>query len=193
MLILDLIIATPLLYFGYKGAVNGLVKEVLNIVGIILAIFLTFNYLDAFTGLIAPMFEEGASYVPFVSGVILFIGTLGVVAIVAYATKELLKAVKLSIVNRILGGAFGALKSGLVVSAILLLLAGFNVPSDEAREQSYLYPAVIYLAPLTYNAVALVYPGAENYSQTLKENIGEYNPLENIPFLNELQNDNQDN
>ncbi|MFD2531153.1 CvpA family protein [Gracilimonas halophila] len=193
MLILDLIIATPLLYFGYKGAVNGLVKEVLNIVGIILAIFLTFNYLDAFTGLIAPMFEEGASYVPFVSGVILFIGTLGVVAVIAYATKEFLKAIKLSIVNRILGGVFGALKSGLVVSAVLLLLAGFNVPSDEAREESYLYPAVIYLAPLTYNTVALVYPGAENYSQTLKENIGEYNPLENIPFLNELQNDNSDN
>ncbi|MCH2449307.1 MAG: CvpA family protein [Gracilimonas sp.] len=193
MLILDLIIGIPLLYFGYKGAVNGLVKEVLNIVGIILAIFLTFNYLDAFTGLIAPIFEEGASYIPFISGGILFIGTLGVVALVAYATKELLKAVKLSMVNRILGGAFGALKSGLVVSAVLLLLAGFNVPSDEAREESYLYPAVIYLAPLTYNAVALVYPGAENYSQTLKENIGEYNPLENIPFLNELQNDNPDN
>lgn len=193
MLILDLIIGIPLLYFGYKGAVNGLVKEVLNIVGITLAIFLTFNYLDAFTGLIAPMFEEGASYVPFVSGVILFIGTLAVVAIVAYTTKELLKAVKLSMVNRILGGAFGALKSGLVVSAVLLLLAGFNVPSDEARNESYLYPAVIYLAPLTYNAVALVYPGAENYTETLKENIGEYNPLENIPFLNELQNDNQDN
>lgn len=193
MLILDLIIGIPLLYFGYKGAVNGLVKEVLNIAGIILAIFLTFNYLDAFTGLIAPIFEEGASYIPFISGGILFIGTLGVVALVAYTTKELLKAVKLSMVNRILGGAFGALKSGLVVSAVLLLLAGFNIPSDEARDESYLYPAIIYLAPLTYNTVALVYPGAESYSQTLKENIGEYNPLENIPFLNELQNDNPDN
>lgn len=190
MLILDLIIAIPLLYFGYKGAANGLVKEVLNIVGIILAIFLTFNYLDAFTGILAPMFEEGASYVPYISGVILFIGTLGVVALVAYATKELLKVVKLSLVNRILGGAFGALKSGLVVSAVLLLLAGFNIPSDEAREDSYLYPAVIYLAPITYNAVALVYPGAENYSETLQANIGDYNPLQNIPFLNELQNDN---
>jgi len=76
-----------------------------------------------------------------------------------------------------------------VVSAVLLLLAGFNVPSDEARNDSYLYPAVIYLAPLTYNAVALIYPGAENYSETLKQNIGEYNPLQNIPFLNELQNE----
>lgn len=187
MLILDLIIAVPILYFGYKGAVNGLVKEVLNIVGIILAIFLTFNYLDAFTGIVAPLFEDGASYVPFVSGAILFIGTIGVVALIAYGTKEFLKAVKLSLVNRILGAAFGALKSGLVVSAVLLLLAGFNVPAEDARNDSYLYPAVIYLAPLTFNGVALIYPGAENYTETLKANIGEYNPLENIPFLNDSE------
>ncbi|WP_020403479.1 CvpA family protein [Gracilimonas tropica] len=192
MLILDLIIAAPMVYFGYKGAVNGLVKEILNIVGIILAIFLTFNYLDAFTDIIAPIFEEGASYVPFISGVILFAGTLAVVALIAYATKEFLKAIKLSSINRILGAIFGALKSGMVVSAILLLLAGFNIPSDQAREESYLYPYVIYLAPFAYNGVALVYPGAEDYTQTLKKNIGDYNPLENIPFLNELkdQNDN---
>ncbi|MBO6584848.1 MAG: CvpA family protein [Gracilimonas sp.] len=189
MLILDLIIATPILYFGYKGAVNGLVKEVLNIVAIILAVFLTFNYLDAFTGIIAPLFDEGASYVPFVSGAILFIGTIGIVALIAYGTKELLKAVKLSMVNRILGATFGALKSGLVVSAVLLLLAGFNVPGEQARNESYLYPYVIYLAPLTYNGVALVYPGAENYTETLKANISDHNPLENIPFLN----DNTDN
>ncbi|HBQ59743.1 MAG TPA: CvpA family protein [Balneolaceae bacterium] len=195
MPILDLIIATPILYFLYKGAVNGFVKEVLNIVGIILAIFLTFNYLDAFTGIIAPIFEEGASYVPFLSGVILFVGTLAVVALIAYGTKEFLKAVKLSFVNRILGASFGALKSGMVVSAILLLLAGFNIPKDEARQDSYLYPYVIYLAPFAYNGVALIYPGAENYTETLKKNIGKYNPLENIPFLNELQEQkaNQDN
>lgn len=185
MLILDLIIATPILYFGYKGAANGLVKEVLNIVGIILAIFLTFNYLDAFTGILSPMFDEGASYLPFVSGAILFIGTIGIVALIAYATKELLKAVKLSTVNRVLGAAFGGLKSGLVVSAILLILAGFNVPGEDARNKSYLYPAVIYLAPMVYNGVAVIYPGAENYTETLKENIGDHNPLENIPFLNE--------
>ncbi len=184
MPVLDLIIAVPILYFGYKGAVNGLVKEVLNIAGIILAIFITFNYLDVFTGIIAPFFEEGASYVPFISGAMLFIGTVGIVALIAYATKELLKAVKLSTVNRLLGAVFGALKSGLIVSAVLLLLSGFNTPSEQARNESYLYSGVIYLAPFTYNGVAMIYPGAENYTETLKKNIGAYNPLENIPFLN---------
>lgn len=185
LIILDLIIAVPILYFAYKGAVNGLVKEVLNIVGIILAVFITFNYLNAFTEIIAPMFEEGASYVPFVSGAILFIGTLVAVAAIAYATKEFLEAVKLGMVNRILGGAFGALKSGIVVSAFLLLLAGFNVPAKEARDESYLYPYVIYLAPWTYNSVALIYPGAEDFSETLQENLKDYNPIENLPFLND--------
>lgn len=184
MLILDLIIVTPILYFGYKGAVNGLVKEILNIVGIILAIFITFNYLDAFTGIIAPLFDENASFVPFVSGALLFIGTLAIVALIAYGTKEFLKAIKLSLVNRILGAVFGGLKSAMVVSAVLLLLAGFNVPGEQARNESYLYPYIIYVAPVTYNTIATVYPGAENYSKTLKENVGNYNPLDNLPFLN---------
>lgn len=188
MLILDLIIAVPILYFAYKGAVNGFVKEVLNIVGIILAIFITFNYLDAFTGIIAPLFEEGASYVPFVSGALLFIGTLGVVALIAYGTKEFLKAVKLSTVNRILGAVFGGLKSAMVVSAIFLLLAGFNVPGKEARDESYLYPYIIYVAPAAYNTIAVIYPGAENYSKTLQENLENYNPIENLPFFNSEDN-----
>ena len=184
MLILDLIIGIPILYFAYKGAMNGLIKEVLNIVGIILAVFLTFNYLDVFTAIIQPMFEEGSLYVPFISGAILFTGTLLVVAGIAYATKELMEAAKLGAVNRILGGVFGALKSGIVLSAVLLLLAGFNIPSDQARQDSYLYPYVIYLGPWTFNSVAFIWPGAEDYTETLKANLNDYNPAENIPFLN---------
>ncbi|MFN1835578.1 CvpA family protein [Balneola sp. MJW-20] len=184
MLILDLIIGIPILYFAYKGAMNGLVKEVLNIIGIILAVFLTFNYLDAFTDIINPLFNEGSPYVPFISGAILFTGTLLVVAAIAYGTKELLEAVKLGIVNRFLGGVFGALKCGIVVSTVLLLLAGFNIPSDQSRSDSYLYSYVIYLGPWTYNTVALVYPGAEDYTKTLRANLDKYNPAENIPFIN---------
>jgi membrane protein required for colicin V production len=185
MLILDLIIAIPLLYFAYKGAVNGLIKEVLNIVGIVLAVFITFNYLDMFTGLIGPMFEEGASFVPFISGTILFVGTLAIVAAIAYGTKEFLKAIKLSSVNRILGATFGILKSSIIVSTVFLLLSGFNIPAEETRKESYLYPAIIYVAPFAYDSVALIYPGAETYSETLKKNVGSYNPLDNIPFLND--------
>jgi len=193
MEILDLIIAVPLLYFAYKGAVNGLIKEVLNIVGITLAIFLTFKYMDALSVLIEPFFEdEAAAYIPFLSAALLFIGTLCVVGLIAYLTKELLKAVKLSAVNRTLGALFGILKSGMIVSTILLLLAGFNIPKEEVRDNSILYPYIIYLGPWTYEAVAFIYPGAEGYTETIQENLSKYNPVNNLPFMNETKdlNDN---
>ena len=194
MHILDLIIAIPLLYFGYKGAVNGLVKEVLNIVGITLAVFLTFKYMDALSVIIRPFFEdESATYIPFLSAAILFLGTLIIVAIIAYLTKEFLKAVKLSTVNRALGALFGVLKSGMVVSTVLLLLAGFNAPKQEVRDSSMLYPYVIYLGPWAYEAVAFIYPGAEGYTETLEENLSKYNPVNNLPFLNNINTDDNGN
>lgn len=183
---LDLLIAIPLLYFIYKGAVNGIVKEILNIVGITLAVFLTFNYMDAFSIIIAPFFEESASsYIPFLSAAILFIGTLTVVAIIGYLTKEFLKAIKLSTVNRVLGALFGLIKSGLIVSTILLLAAGFNIPKEEVRNESILYPYIIYLGPWAYDAVAVIYPGAESFTDTIQENLSNYNPIDNLPIIND--------
>jgi membrane protein required for colicin V production len=186
MHVLDIIIAIPLLYFIYKGLMNGIVKEILNIVGIILAIFLTFNYMDVLSGIVAPFFEENASpYIPFISAAVLFIGTMLIIALINYLTKELLKAVKLSTVNRVLGGLFGLLKSGLVISTILLLAAGFNIPKQEVRDESMLYPYIIYLGPWAYEAIAIIYPGAEGYTETIKENLSNYNPIDNLPIIND--------
>jgi len=185
MSLIDLIIGIPLLYFGYKGAVNGIVKEVLNIVGIILAVFLTFKYMDVLSVIIAPMFAEKSPYIPFVSGSILFLGTMIAVAAIAYATRKTLEAAKLSIVNRVFGAAFGVLKSSMVVSAVLLLLAGFNLPGDQTRDESLLYPYVIYVGPLTYDALSALYPGASSYTETIKRILNNYNPVENLPLLDQ--------
>lgn len=179
----DIIIAIPVLYFGYKGAVNGFVKEILNIVGITLAIFLTFNYMDAFGNIIAPFFEDTPEYIPFASGVILFLGTLIIIAVIAYLTKKFLEAVKLGAVNRVVGALFGALKASMIVSAALLLISGFNVPAEETREDSLLYDYVIQVGPAAYETIAFIYPGAEGFTETIQENINKYNPAETLPIL----------
>ena len=186
MEIIDFIIAVPLLYFAYKGAMNGIVKEILSIVGIILAVFLTFRYMDALSILIEPFFEDAAAYIPFLSATVLFIGTLSIIALIAYLTKELLKTVKLNAVNRVLGAAFGILKSGMVISTVLLLMAGFNIPKEEVRDKSLLYPYIIYLGPWAYNAIAIIYPGAKGFSENLRENLSKYNPVDNLPFLKDV-------
>lgn len=183
MNLLDLIIMLPLLYFSYRGFVNGIIKEVLSIVGIILAVFLTFEYMDPFSALVRPFFKEGDSFIPFVSGAILFIGIVATVQLVAFLSKKFLEAINLNFINRLSGMAFGFLKSGILVSAILLLLAGFNQPSEEARENSLTYSTIIYIAPLTYDMVATIYPGAENFTETIQNTLDEYNPIRNFPTL----------
>ena len=183
MNIVDLVIAVPLLYFGFRGAMNGIVKEVLNIVGLLLAVYLTFTYMDALSGVLAPLFEEKNPYIPFLSGTILFIGTLLVVALIGYLLKKTLEAANLSTMNRVLGLCFGVLKSGIAVSSLLLLLAGFNFPDKEARDTSFLYKYVIQIGPFTYNTIAAIAPGASSYTETIQEILKEYNPVENLPII----------
>lgn len=182
MNILDFLILLPVAFFAYRGFANGLIKEVFSIVGIVLAVFLTFQYMDEAGDYIQPFFEQDAAYVPFVAALLIFIGTLIIVNVVAYVSKKVLETIQLSIINRTAGLAFGALKCGIVISALLLVAAGFNLPSQEVRDESASYPYIIYLAPWAYDTVASVYPGAEDFTKTVRETIEKHNPIENFPF-----------
>lgn len=188
MNLLDFVILIPIAYFCYRGFVNGIIKEVFSIIGIILGVFLTFQYMDPVSAAIKPFFEEGASFIPFISAIIIFVGTLSLVHLAAFLSKKFLETIQLNFVNRIAGAGFGFLKSGIVISAVLLILAGFSIPSQEARQDSATYSYVIYLAPWAYDTVAAVYPGAEDFTTTIQKTLEQYNPIENFPFLEQQSN-----
>ncbi|MGD8426924.1 MAG: CvpA family protein [Balneolaceae bacterium] len=190
MNLLDFLILLPIAYFCFRGFMNGLIKEVLSIVGIILAVFLTFQYMEQVGTIIRPFFADKASFIPFVSGLIIFVGTLAIVNLAAFISKKFLETVKLNFINRLGGLAFGFLKSGIIVSALLLILAGFNIPSSQSREESVSYSYIIYLAPWAYDTVAAIYPGAEDFTTTVRKTLKQYNPIENFPFLDKEKNRN---
>lgn len=190
MNLLDILILLPIAYFCYRGFMNGVIKEVLSIVGIILAVFFTFQFMEPVGNIISPLFEDQSSIIPFVSGLIIFIGTLAIVNLVAYLSKKFLETVKLNFINRLAGVGFGFLKSGIVISAILLILAGFNMPAQQAREDSLAYPYIIYLAPWSYDAVASIWPGAENFTNTVENTLKQYNPIKNFPLLERNEDSN---
>ena len=183
--IVDIVIGVPLLFLAYKGAVNGIVKEILNIVGLVLAVYITFNYMDIAATYVAALFEDGTqSFIPFLAGALLFIIVLSIISLIAYWTREWLDAVKLGTVNRFLGSLFGMFKGAILMSAIFLLLAGFQVPREDLREQSILYPYVIQAAPVSYNVITAVYPGAENFTDTIRKTLENYNPVDKLPVIN---------
>ena len=188
MTLLDFLILLPIAYFCYRGFSNGIIKEVLSIVGIVLAVFLTFQYMEPVGNIISPLFEERASVIPFASGLIIFLSTLAAVHLVAYLSRKFLETIKLNFVNRLAGAAFGFLKSGIVISAALLILAGFSIPSQQARQDSATYSYVVHLAPWAYDTVATFYPGAEDFRSTIEKTLEQYNPIENFPILEKNRN-----
>jgi membrane protein required for colicin V production len=177
MNLLDILIFIAILYFCYRGVRNGLVWELLGIASIIVAVFLTFHYMDAAAGYIRPYINGDPNYLPFIAGAIIFLGTLLVLQIIALFMKRFLEIIRFNTVNRILGLFFGLLKGGIIVSALLLLLAGFNQPSIQARENSVSYSYVIYLAPWAYDFVA-----NQNFSRTIQVTLSKYNPIKNFPI-----------
>jgi membrane protein required for colicin V production len=177
MNILDLLILIPILYFCYRGVRNGFIGEVLGIAAIILAIFLTFHFMDGLAGLISTFIHGNPNYLPFVAGAIIFLGTLILLQILALWIMRFLKFIRLNTLNRTLGFFFGLFKGAIIVSAVLILLAGFNQPSQRARNHSVSYSYIIYLAPWAYNTIS-----GKNFSATIHNTLQKYTPIKNFPI-----------
>src|SRR5690625_2311076 len=102
MNLLDILILIPILYFCYRGIRNGIVGEILGIIGIVAAVFLTFRFMEQLANLLASLMGKSPDYLPFVAAALIFIGTLIVVHILISLIREILKFIKLNALNRIL-------------------------------------------------------------------------------------------
>lgn len=180
---LDWIIVLPLLYFAFTGFKNGLVKEVFSIAGIVVGVFLAFNYMEPFGMILQPLIGKELVSMPLVAGSLIFLMILLITHLTAFLIKKFLEKIYFNIPNRVLGMAFGALKSGLIISTILIIMAGFDLPSKEVRDRSVTYPVVLSLAPVAYDLIATVYPGADNFTDTIQKSLDEYNPLKQSPVF----------
>ncbi|MEX1014893.1 MAG: CvpA family protein, partial [Candidatus Paceibacterota bacterium] len=133
MSLIDIIILVPLLFLGFRGFKNGLVREIFGLVGLVLAIFFSFQYMAEFATLIREQLYTKSPYVPYFSFGILFLLVLLFVQVIIFFTESLLKIAFLSLPNRLLGSLFSAFKAALVISIILLLFSGFALPDEETR------------------------------------------------------------
>lgn len=179
MNLLDLIILLPIAYFAYKGVKNGLIGELLGIIGIIVAVYLTFEYMDKGAAL-ASSFLGGQPdmTLTFIAALFIFIATLILAQLINYFSRKFFQFVKLQSLNRILGGCFGLIKGAIIVSVVLLIFAGFQIPSKKMRAKSATYSYVVKVAPRAYNLVA-----SQDFVQTIEQTFDI--SVEDFPILNE--------
>lgn len=182
MNLLDIVIIVPIGFITYMGFAKGFVREVFNIAGVIIAIFITFEYMGPVAGFLAP-FVDNKDAATITAGISLFIMSIVLVQAGVMWIESVLDVIHLSILNKLAGLIFGFAKSAILVSAVLLLLTGINMPSEENREYSVTYPYIIKAAPLAFDFIATLYPGTEGFIETIERNLQENNPLQNLPIF----------
>ena len=106
------------------GLLKGLVREVFALVGVVLGIALAL-LLAPRLGLALERWIEipSASYAAAL--LLVFVLTLGAVALAAHLVTKLIEIAQLGFVNRLLGGAFGILRGGLIGLVLVLGLTLF--------------------------------------------------------------------
>lgn len=182
MNLLDLIIVVPIGYYAYKGFMRGFVQEFFSVAGLVIAIYITFSYMGPISGFLRPFvkdFDKAALF----TGIVIFFITLVAIKVTAMWLERTFTYARLGIVNAAFGALFGGLKSALLISAFMILLAGFDVPDDDARENSASYPIIITIAPAAFNLIATVYPQALNFVDTIEKTIKENNTLRTLPIF----------
>ncbi len=183
MNLLDLFILLPFALFAFQGFRNGVVREILTIAGVILAVYMAFLYMDATANVIEPLLNQSRDVAVIIAGFGIFFLIFILVLLGAELINKFLILLKLNLFNRILGMGFGIFKCGIVISAVLLLLAGFNLPAEETRTESVTYPYVIQIAPGAYNVVSAMIPGSERFVERIRNSLEEENPIQNLPIF----------
>lgn len=165
---LDAIILLIIALFAWNGFRNGLIREVFRIVGLVLAGFIAFQYADRFAAIIGSVTNVSEIYLPYIGFALLFILSLIAVHVAVLFLDKLIQLLLLSIPNRLFGSLFGVAKSSLLVSILLIFLAGFGFPGQDLKKESLLYAPILKVAPASYDIVAKVLPGVKPYRESVE-------------------------
>jgi len=153
MNILDIIFLIPLVWFAYKGFVNGLAIELASLLALILGIYLSYRfsiYVGDKIGLIGK-------YARILSFIFTFIAVVVLVHLSARIIDKAFSLASLGLINKLAGIVFGVLKIAMIISIIIYLInildARRLIISEKNRHESVLLQPITKLAPFLFSGL----------------------------------------
>ncbi len=162
---IDLIIVVLLILALVTGFINGFVKEVASLAGLILGIWGAIKFSSFTAAKLYDWFDMTGQYV----GIIAFIITFGIIVVIIHfigiLADKLVDAVSLGFLNRILGIVFGLFKTVLILSVVFVILNAIDarrpfLPKDTI-ENSTFYNPISDIAPAIFPII-----GEGNFNQS---------------------------
>lgn len=142
MQLIDILLAIPLLFFIYKGWKKGLVREVATLVGLIAGIWACVHLSQQ----VAEWLNLDSENSILIAFIITFIAVLVLTYLLGRCVEGLLKAAKLSLLNRLAGALLGAVKALCILAVLLNYVVMFDkqetVIKPDMKKSSLLYRPV---------------------------------------------------
>ena len=157
MNIFDIII-TALLLFGFvRGLVKGLFVEVASLAALIGGVYGAIHFSYLISNFLKEYVTWNTEYISLAAFAITFIVIIVVISLLGKALTKIANFASLGIVNKILGGVFGVLKIGLILSVVFIFFGKMNdtIPFIEKQtlEESILYSPVKKIAPTIFPSI----------------------------------------
>ncbi|WP_420552224.1 CvpA family protein [Tenacibaculum aiptasiae] len=152
------IIITALLLFGFvRGLMKGLFVEVASLVALVAGVYGAIHFSYFIGDWLKNSVTWDEKYISLAAFAGTFVVIIIVIALLGKALTKIADFASLGILNKILGGAFGALKIGLILSVIFIFFGKMNdtIPfvSEENLNESILYKPVKKIAPTIFPSI----------------------------------------
>ena len=157
MNVFDIVIAALLIFGFVRGVMKGLFVEVASLAALIGGVYGAIH----FSYFIGDFLKEAVSwdqeYVSLAAFAGTFITIIVTIALLGKMLTKLADFAALGVINKILGGVFGAIKIGLILSVIFIFFGKMNdtIPfvKKETLDESILYAPVRKIAPTIFPSI----------------------------------------
>ncbi len=157
MVIIDIILIALLGLGLIRGFFKGFFVEVASLIALIAGIYGAIHFSYYIADLLMNYLEWNEKTINITAFAITFIIIVLVIALAGKALTKLADFAALGFLNKLLGGVFGLLKIGLILSILLIIFDKMNntitFVDEEHTKESVLYKPVKSLAPLLFPTI----------------------------------------
>lgn len=153
----DIILSLVLLYGLVRGFFRGLLAELASLVGIVAGIYGAVHFSHFLGEFLSEIVDWKVQYINLISFAITFILIVFLISLAGKMLTKIAAFAALGIVNKLLGGVFGLIKSAFVASVIIMFFKATNerieIVEDKTLEESILYQPVASIAPIVLPSI----------------------------------------
>ena len=154
MSIIDIVLGALLLFGLIRGGMKGLFVEIASLLALVLGVNGAIHFSSFAADFLQSKVDWNEKTLNIIAFAITFVIIVLTISLAGKALTKLADFAALGILNKLLGGVFGALKIGLILSVLLMVFNKLNktLPFIEAQdlEESILYEPVKSLAPMVF-------------------------------------------